>query len=48
MMSYFIHLLVVIHQEFGNLGIQNRKGLSFNVASIGVWNLAFKIGRDLA
>ena len=28
MMSYVIHLLVVIHQEFGNLGIQNRKGLS--------------------
>jgi hypothetical protein len=27
MMIYFIHLLVVIHQEFGNLGIQNRKGL---------------------
>jgi hypothetical protein len=28
MMSYFIHnVVVVIHQEFGNLGIQNRKGL---------------------
>jgi hypothetical protein len=34
MMIYFIHLLVVIHQEFGNLGIQNRKGLSMPAADM--------------
>jgi hypothetical protein len=34
MMIYFIHLLVVIHQEVGNLGIQNRKGLIMPAADM--------------
>jgi len=35
-------LLVVIHQEFGNLGIQNRKGLSMPAADM-AWVSSIKI-----
>jgi hypothetical protein len=43
-MSYFIHLLVVIHQEVGNLGIQNRKGLIMPTADMGL--VSFKTIED--
>jgi hypothetical protein len=44
MMIYFIHLLVVIHQEVGNLGIQNRKGLIMPAADMSLASI--EIGTD--